>query len=175
MISIDHFHIAKLLTKAVEHIRKEDVKALPSLERMRFHKACYFWLKKGTALSDEALHELNYQRNLMIKTSMAWTLKEKAKDIWHGVEPQTLSSWGKWFRLVRDSGLKPLETVASTIRKYLVGIMTSMRTKTSNTRVEAINKNIKNIGRVAHGFRNKGRYKSAIFLRYGKSTTGPAH
>jgi transposase len=50
-----------------------------------------------------------------------------------------------------------------------------MRTKTSNARAEAINKNIKNVGRVAHGFRNKERYKSAIFLRYGKLTTELAH
>jgi len=175
MISIDHFHIAKLLTKAVEHIRKEDAKTLPSLERMRFHKGRYCWLKKGTALSEGTLQELNYQRTLMIKTSMAWVLKEKARDIWYGVEPPTRCSWVKWFGLVRDSGLKPLEMVASTIRKHLDGIMTSMRTKTSNARAEAINKNIKNVGRVAHGFRNKERYKSAIFLRYGKLTTELAH
>lgn len=175
MISIDHFHIAKILTKAVNLIRKDDIKSLPSLERMKCHKGRYCWLRKGTALNEKSQAELTYQKTLMADTTVAWTLKEKARDIWYGIEPQTRRSWKHWFDLVNDSGLLPLITAAGTIRNHLDGIMTSIRTKTSNARAEAINKNIKNLGRIAHGYKNKERYKLAIYLRYGKLETELIH
>ena len=175
MISIDHFHIAKVLTKAVNLIRKDDIKSLPSLERLKCHKGRYCWLRKGTALNEKSQEELTYQKTLMADTTIAWTLKEKARDIWYGIEPQTRRSWKHWFDLVNDSGLLPLITAAGTIHNHLDGIMTAIRTKTSNARAEAINKNIKNLGRIAHGYRNKERYKSAIYLRYGKLETKLTH
>ncbi|WP_423838706.1 transposase [Thalassolituus oleivorans] len=73
-----------------------------------------------------------------------------------------------WFRLVKESALRPLITAAETIQKNLRGIMIAMTTGTSNAKAEAINKTIKNLARISHGYRNKERYKNMIYLRLGK-------
>jgi transposase len=70
--------------------------------------------------------------------------------------------------MFKDSALKPLITTASTIKQNLTEIMVSIKTGTSNARAEAINKTIKNLARMSHGYRNKERYKNMIYLRLGK-------
>lgn len=168
IISIDHFHVAKVLIKAVEEIRKSDMKKLPSLERLNIHRNRYVWLRNGRHLPEHLQPEIEYQRNIMQDTAIAWTIKEKARDIWHGHEPRTITSWKYWFRLVKKSALGPLITAAETIKKNLRGIMVAITTGTSNAKAEAINKTIKNLARISHGYRNKERYKNMIYLRLGK-------
>ena len=175
MIAIDHFHIAKQLTNALNEIRKDEVKLIPSLNKIHFHKTRYHWLRNRHNLTESLHTELENQKAILQKTSIAWMLKEKARDIWHGIEPPTLTSWNQWLRIVKDSGLKPLQTMGEMIKKHLKGILNAMKVKVSNAKSEAINKNIKNLKRQAHGFKNMERFKSLIMLRYGRLETGFSH
>ncbi|MDF1763007.1 MAG: transposase, partial [Oleibacter sp.] len=168
IISIDHFHVAKLLIKAVDEIRKSDIKKLPRLERLKIHRNRYVWFRNGRNLPEHLQPDIEYQRDIMQDTAIAWTLKEKARDILHGYEPKTITSWTHWFRLVKESALRPLIAAADTIKKNLKGIMVAITTGTSNAKAEAINKTIKNLARISHGYRNKERYKNMIYLRLGK-------
>lgn len=168
MISIDHFHVAKVLTKAVEEVRKSDIKKLPGLERLKVHRGRYVWLRNGAQLPENLQAEMEYQKGFMNDTAIAWTLKEKVREIWNGYEPKTITSWQLWFRLVNDSALKPMITAADSIKQNLTGIMVAIKTGTSNARAESINKTIKNLARMSHGYRNKERYKNMIYLRLGK-------
>lgn len=139
---------------------------MPSLNKLHSHKTRYVWLRNRHHLGGEEFLELTKQKSMMLKTAQAWLLKEKARDIWKGIEPPTKTSWKKWIKLATESGIKPMVTAAKTIQKHLQGILRAIQNDVSNARAEAINKNIKNLSRMAHGYRNKERYKALIMLRY---------
>lgn len=65
---------------------------------------------------------------------------------------------------MNESNLKPLMSVAETIKSNLRGIINSMDKGVSNARAEAINRKIKDAGRRASGYRNLERYKTAIIF-----------
>lgn len=147
---------------------KSDIKKLPGLERLKVHRGRYFWLRNGAQLPENLHAEMEYQKGLMNDTVITWTLKEKAREIWNDYEPKTIKSWKLWLQLVNDSALRPMITAAGTIKKNLTGIMVAIKTGTSNAKAESINKTIKNLSQVSHGYRNKERHKNIIYLRLGK-------
>lgn len=175
LIGFDHFHVARAITRSVDEIRKQDMKNLPSLERLQVHKNRYLWLRNGSELDTESRAEIDSHSALMSNTTIAWTLKEKAREIWKGQEPQTRNSWKQWTRLAKATGLRPLIAVAEMVLNHLTGIVVAMKSGLSNSRAEALNKNIKNINRNAHGYRNKERYKTMIYFRFGKLDIGFSH
>lgn len=175
LIAIDHFHVARLLTSALNDIRKAEMKELPNLQRMHLHKTRYYWLRNGEHLNTDVEQELESQKCMLQKTAIAWMLKEKARAIWKGIESPARSSWRHWFKIVNISDLKPLKTAADTIRNHLPGILNAMKYGESNARSEAMNKNIQNLRRAAHGYRNIERLKAMILLRYGKLDWSYSH
>ncbi|ASP39148.1 ISL3 family transposase [Bacterioplanes sanyensis] len=175
MISIDHFHVSKVLTTAVSSTRLSELKEQPSLDKLHSHKTRYLWLRNRHNLKVQQSNELNLQQTSMVKTAYVWMLKEKARDIWTGIEPANRRSWAQWLYLAQNSGIKALELAAETIRAHLKGILTAMKHQSSNARAEAVNKNVKNLARLAHGFRNRDRYKSLIMFRYGQLDMSMTH
>ena len=175
LIGFDHFHVARAITRSVDAIRKQDMGNLPSLDRLRVHKNRYLWLRNGSELDAKSRAEIRSYSPLMSNTTVAWTLKEKAREIWKGQEPKTRNSWKHWIRLAKATGLRPLISVAEMVSKHLTGIVMAMKSGISNSRAEALNKNIKNLNRNAHGYRNKERYKAMIYLRFGWLDTSFFH
>ena len=175
LIGFDHFHVARAITRSVDEVRKQDMKKLPSLERLQVHKNRYLWLRNGSELDTESRAEIDSHSALMSNTTIAWTLKEKAREIWKGKEPQTRNSWKQWARLARATGLRPLIAVAEMVLNHLTGIVVAMKSGFSNSRAEAINKIIKNLNRNAHGHRNKERYKAMIYFKFGRLDTSFSH
>jgi len=175
MIEFDHFHVARSLARTVDQIRKNDMKNLPRLDRLYVHKNRYLWLRNGNKLDSDYRNRILNHSPLMANTTIAWTLKEKARDIWKGIEPKTRNSWKHWIKLAKETRITPLITVAEMIMKHLDGIMVAMKNGHSNGRAEALNKNIKNLNRNAHGHRNKDRYKAMIYLRFGNLNTSFFH
>jgi transposase len=174
IISFDHFHITKMLTKALNQIRKKEIQTVPSLDRMYFHKTRYTWLRNGNKLDakeSESLHDLRAQ---LTQTAIAWFLKEKAREIWYGYKKKGASkAWKHWIRLVNETNLTPLINVAKTIKDNMGGIINSMNKGVSNARAEAINRKIKDAGRRASGYRNLERYKTAIIFYFGQLDMAP--
>ena len=79
MIGFDHFHVARALSKSVDQIRKTDMKNLPRLDRLHVHKNRYLWLRNGTDLDVASREKMLDHGPLMANTTLAWTLKEKAR------------------------------------------------------------------------------------------------
>lgn len=174
IISFDHFHIAKMLTTALNQIRKKEIQNIPSLERLYFHKTRYTWLRNGQKLNLVESDELNNLQRQLTQTATAWFLKEKAREIWHSYKKTgARPAWKLWIRLVNESKLSPLIRVADTIRDNLTGIINSMNKGVSNARAEAINRKIKDAGRRANGYRNLERYKTAIIFYFGQLSMEP--
>ncbi|WP_218997241.1 ISL3 family transposase, partial [Shewanella algae] len=172
-IAFDHFHVAKMLTEAVNRIRKEELLRLAPSMRQEAHRTRFYWLKRRDNLSKPDRERVNRLIPAMMNTALAWYFKEQARNIWHGNSVRgTKQRWTDWIALVKASGLKPLMAVADTIESKLWGILNAMRFGLSNGLAEAINSQIRLLRVKAMGYRNSERFQRAIFFHFGKLDMG---
>jgi transposase len=167
MIAIDHFHIAKVLTKAVNEVRKSELMDLPHQLKRECHQTRYGWLKRNSYLQGTLRERVNALAKVMLKTGLSWIFKEQARAIWYGNAGQAKAAWNDWLALVEVSQIRPMMIAAETVKTHLNGIINAMCYKVSNGLAEAINGNIQRLKTRAMGFRNKERFKQAILFHFG--------
>ena len=83
-------------------------------------------------------------------------------------------AWGQWLAWARRSRMEPVAKVARMIGEHLWGIVNAVLLKVDNGSGESINSRIKMIKMRARGFRNKARFKRAIYFYLGGLDLYPA-
>ena len=83
-------------------------------------------------------------------------------------------AWERWIAWARRCALEPMKKVAAMVRDHLDGILNAIVNKTTNAAAESINARIQHIKRVACGFRNRERFRNAIYFHLGKLDLYPA-
>jgi transposase len=63
--------------------------------------------------------------------------------------------------------LEPVKRVARLVKKHLEGIVTAVVTGAHNARAEGFNALIQKVKRDARGFRNRDRFRQAIYFHLG--------
>ena len=174
-IAFDKFHVAKYLNEAVDKVRKQENKQLLSKGDIRLKGTKYDWLRNATITDGRSRRDFNSLARSVLKTSRAWAIKELAMTLWHyGCHGWAMYGWKKWLSWASRSRLKPVQSVAKTIKKHLWGIINAILLKTSNGRAESMNAQIQRVKRRACGFRNKERFKTAIYFHLGGLDSYPA-
>ncbi|MGR6874023.1 ISL3 family transposase [Pseudomonas sp. HK3] len=168
LIAYDHFHITKMLNEALFHVQRSEVRSMPNLNKLEHHKSRFLWFKNRQNRTEEIEDTLDGQKQYLIKTAVVWYFKEQFRIIWKTVSYiQAKSAWKTWIKLAKEAGIKALTSVVGTIENCLEGIINAMHYGVSNGRAEALNNNIKALGRQSRGYRNIERYKSSIFFHFG--------
>lgn len=168
LIAYDHFHITKMLNEALLHVQKSEVRSMPKLNKLEHHKSRFLWFKNKQSRTEEIEDTLDSQKQYLIKTAVVWYFKEQFRVIWKTVAyKQAKSAWKTWIKLAREAGIRALTSVVKTIENCLEGIINAMHYGVSNGRAEALNNNIKALGRQSRGYRNLERYKASIFFHFG--------
>ena len=72
------------------------------------------------------------------------------------------------------SRLKPMQQTAKTLRKHLWGILNAVILGVNNSHAESMNSRIKTVKTRARGFRNKQRFRNAIYFHLGGLQLYPA-
>lgn len=169
LIAYDHFHITKMLNETLLHVQKTEVRSMPMLDKLEHYKSRFLWFKNKQNRTEEIEHTLDIQKQYLIKTAIVWYFKEQFRIIWKTVQfAQATSAWKTWIKLAKEAGIRALTSVVKTIENCLEGIINAMHYGVSNGRAEALNNNIKALGRQSRGYRNIERYKSFIFFRFGR-------
>lgn len=95
-------------------------------------------------------------------------MKETASTLWDyeylGTAEKNWKSLLWWMSHCR---IKEMIQLGRTIKKHLFGILNAVRMKMDNAILESKNSIIQHIKRMACGFRNKTRFKTAIMFRLG--------
>lgn len=65
------------------------------------------------------------------------------------------------------SRLKPMQQTAKTLKKHLWGILNAVLLRVDNSHAESMNSRIKTVKVRARGFRNKQRFRHAIYFHLG--------
>ena len=76
-------------------------------------------------------------------------------------------AWKRWLSWALRSRLQPIRAAAQTIRKYLWGIVNAIVHRAINAKTEGTNFKIQQIKRRACGFRNRERFRNAIYFHLG--------
>ncbi len=167
-IAFDKFHVAKYLGEAVDKVRKQEHKTLMSEGWEDLKGTKYDWLTNLSNLSRKRQCEFKVLRESTLKTARAWAIKDLAMKLWHYISRTWAEKgWQQWYSWAIRSRLEPIKKVAKTIKEHLWGILNAIILKASNGASESINSRIKTIKIRSCGFRNKSRYKNAIYFHLG--------
>jgi transposase len=173
-ICFDKFHMAQHLGAAVDKVRREEHRRLKGEGDETLKGSRHLWLTNPENLSEARLEELERLRCVAEKTARAWALKETAMDAWryrsrHWARTVLL----RWYAWAIRSRLEPMRKVARMIKNHLEGLVNAIYHRVTNARAEGINSRIQWIKYTARGFRNRERFRNAIYFHLGGLNLAP--
>lgn len=175
-IAFDKFHVAQLLGEAVDEVRRRENRDLLAMGQEKLKGTRYLWLTHPANLSREQwTGRFAALRRSTLKTARAWALKEEAMGIWrYATRGWAERGWKAWLAWALRSRLEPVKRAARTVRSHLAGILNAVVQRATNAAGESINAGIQRVKRMACGFRNRDRFRRAIYFHLGGLDLYPA-
>ena len=177
-IAFDRFHVSRHFNQALDKVRRrEHSEFMRQAGESPLSKSRFQWLtnsnrtdnRSGKRKAFLSLSRLNMQ------TSRAWRIKETANTLWDymyiGVAEEAWKKLLRWISLCR---IPEMIQAGLTVREYFWGVLNAIRLKATNGMLEAKNNCIQRIKRMACGFRNRKRFRTAILFHLGKLDLGPS-
>jgi transposase len=107
-------------------------------------------------------------RRSTLKSARAWALKEAIRHLWDYKSLRAARAFfERWEAWARRSRLKPLIHVAGVIRRHLDGVLNYLNHRITNAVAEGLNAKIQWIKYSSRGFRDRERFKLAIYFHCG--------
>jgi len=177
-IAFDRFHVSKHINEALDKVRRREHAALLKLTgESPLSKSRFQWLinsnrsdnRKSKRKAFLSLSRLN------LETSRAWRIKETANTLWDYLYIRVAEeAWKKLLWWISHCRIPEMIKAGKTIKNYFWGILNAIRLKATNGMVEARNNCIQRIKRMACGFRNRERFRTAILFHLGKLSLFPS-
>lgn len=172
-IVFDKFHVAQHLGQAVDKVRRQEHRELLEQGDRTLVGTKYLWLQSALSEGQHARFDQLCRQSL--KVARAWRAKEVAMELWWPrARAAIVADWQAWCRWARRLGLEPIRRVAQMITTHLTGIVNAVHSGATNALSESINAKIQWIKRQARGFRNRRRFRSAIYFHLGGLDLYPA-
>ncbi len=168
-IAFDKFHIAAHLSKAVDEVRRAENKALIKDGDRTLVGSKHMWLKSSKNMDLATKRStFRYLRTIALRTARAWGIKEAARLLWHYTSRTwAKKGWMKWIAWAVRSRLEPIKRAARMIRDHLDGVLNAVVLGRTNAVAESINSKIQKVKRMACGYRNRERFRNAIYFHLG--------
>lgn len=118
-ITVDRFHLIKLVNEAVDQVRRLEALSQPDLKKTR-----WIWLKNPDHLKARQREQLDGLKDRNLKTALAYRMRLTFQEIFTVQNRhQGASLLRAWMDLARESGLPPMVKVAYTIMNHWDGIL----------------------------------------------------
>lgn len=167
-IGFDKFHVASHLGKAVDRVRREEHGGLMAMGNTRLKGTKYLWLENPLKMSAGRRWNLEQLRKSSLRTARAWGIKELAMSLWDYIgRGWAKRAWEDWLSWAMRSRLEPVKRVARMIKEHLWGIINAIVLNVTNGRAEGLNSKIQRVKRMACGYRNRQRFRNAIYFHLG--------
>jgi transposase len=167
-IAYDKFHVAQHLNQAVDQVRRQENKALREHGDEQLKGSKYLWLSHPETLSEESSKLFEPLRGSALKTARAWAIKELAMSLWqYRTRGWARRAWLGWYDWAIRSRLEPIRRVARLVKHHLNGIVNAIVLGVTNARSEGVNAKIQWIKYTSRGFRNRERFRAAIYFHLG--------
>lgn len=159
----DNFHLVGYLNKAVDKIRRREVKTQDELKKSK-----YLFLKdklnftETQRLKFEAIRKGNYE------VSRAWQVKENFRDIQFKQDrAQAISMYAYWRMDAKHTNIKEMNEVVEMFDRHQDGIINAIQTGANNARAERVNGSIQELKSIGRGYRKTENFRNAILFFHG--------
>ena len=168
-ICFDRFHVAQHFGRGVDTVRAAEHRAYIKVQGYSvLTHTKHAWLRNSGKTDNRTRPYFMSITKMNLKTARAWAIKETASSIWDYVYAGSAEkAWKRLFGWTSRCRLKPMIAAGKTAKNHLWGILNAIKHKVSNAAVEGKNASIKRIKCRACGYRNKERFKRAIFFHLG--------
>ena len=174
-IGFDKFHVAKLLAEAIDKVRRQENKTLSADGVGILKGSKYTWLTHPDNMSDAQHARFKALRHSTLKTARAWAIKDMAMQLWsYRSRAWADKAWRRWLSWAQRCRLAPLQVVANTIKRQLWGVLNAIVLGLHNGHAERMNSRIQRLKHRACGFRNRERFRNAIYFHLGGLQLYPA-
>lgn len=174
-IVFDKFHIAQNLGQAVDQVRRSEHRRLRAEGDSPLTGTKFDWLRNPGSFTRAAARSFAALRDQVHRVARAWELKETAMAIFDLKAPWAARrNFAQWYAWATRSRLEPMKRVARTLKKYWDQIENYFRHRITNAGTEAINTKIQQVKGRSRGFRNRERFKMAIYFHCGGLDLYPA-
>lgn len=165
-ITFDKFHIMKIINKAVDNVRREEIKKESILKDAR-----YCVLKNRENLTEnqkKKLDELLISK-LNLKTMRAFHIRENFQEIYKvDTKEMFVKVLKKWYFWATHSRIDQIKKAASTIKKHWDGVVKWKESKINNGILEGLNSVIQAAKSKARGYKTLRNFKMIAYLITGK-------
>jgi transposase len=174
-IAFDRFHVARAINEAVNEVRKKEHRELAAKGDTTLARTKYLWLKNPENLSEKQGADFELLRDAELKVARAWAIKETARGLWRYLtRGWARRAWTKWISWAMRCRLEPMRRVAHMVKAHLWGILNAIVMRVTNASAESLNAKIQWIKNTACGFRNRERFRNAIYFHCGQLDLYPA-
>lgn len=167
-IAFDRFHVVRHLANGVDMVRRQENRALRKEGDDTLAGTRWLWIQSPLTMSDASWDRLQELKDRSLRTARAWAIQDSAAGLWdHGPREDVEAFWKQWLQWPLRSRLKPMVRVARMIRAHLYGIVNAVVHRATNATAEGINSVIQKLKGRAHGYRNRERFRNAIYFHLG--------
>ena len=165
-ITFDRFHITKIISSAVDTVRKEEAVTQAVLKKTK-----YIFLKNEknlTVAQRQKLQELSMP-HMNLKSIKALHIRENFQEIYKSPTPELFELMlKKWYFWATHSRIQPMIEAAHTIKEHWEGVLQWKKTHIDNGLLEGLNSLIQAAKAKARGFRTFKYFRIVAFLITGK-------
>ena len=131
-------------------------------------KTRYLWLTRRGNMTRRQQREFTPLRTSSLRVARAWAIRESAMQLWnYRSRGWAERMWKRWYGWAIRSRLEPVKKVARMIKRHWDRVIDAVLTNVTNARSEATNAKIQWIKRLACGYRNRERFRNAIYFHLG--------
>jgi len=169
-IIFDEFHVIQLVNRAVDAVRRQEVKRAPERRRTR-----YIWLKDKPAWSNWQIAQFADLKSRNLKTHRGFRFQETLRELFHSAQSaaQAEPLPDRWYSWARHCRPEPIKAVAKTLKKHWLSLLNAFDSRLTNGRVEAVNSLIQAAKVRARGYGTTRHLITILYLVAGKLTRLP--
>ena len=176
-IVFDRFHVMRHVIEAMDQVRRRENRVLRQRGDHRLTGTKFLWLKTrvaGTDFTAAARRQFRRLRRSTLKSARAWAMKEAFRRLWdYRSIPAARAFFARWQAWAIRSRLRPMVHVAGIIRRHLNNVLNYIAYPLTNAVTEGLNAKIQWIKYSSRGFRNRERFKLAIYFHCGGLDLAP--
>src|SRR6266571_6426647 len=176
-IVFDRFHVMRHVIEAMDRVRRRENRVLRQQGDHRLTGTKFLWLKTRVTANDFTVAARRHFRRLRrstLKSARAWAMKEAFRHLWdYRSIPAARAFFERWQAWAIRSRLRPMIHVAGIICRHLANVLNYSPYPLTNAVTEGLNAKIQWIKYSSRGFRNRERFKLAIYFHCGGLDLAP--
>ena len=175
-VVFDKFHVIMNVNKAVDQVRRAEVRVGGPGVWDALHKSQWLWRKNPEHLTEKEVARLAGIDQKSLRTAKAYQMRLVLQDIYKSatatVARHRFRVWSRWVRWVAGKQpknlLRAMVKVAAMVEKHLEGIVAHWKWGVTNAFMEGLNSVFSATKRKARGYRSTTHMITMLYLVAGK-------